>query len=580
MDLTTNMPKTKPHAIDFVGFGTFQVSQLDVLQKRSIENSKSAESVLSARGLHHRNKAFFTKEVKAASAVIQQTLLQGVKDPKNNGQGFYLQSQYFQRALGFERLHQIDRAIEDYGRCISITPHDSASYFNRGGLLLLQGKLEEATNDYDKAVELNPTNTEYLDNRALLYRRRGMFTEATQDMLTSRTIKAKNASAGLDIDKSMTTGLTVEDDDPVLVYLKRPYLDRQERQSELVYVIDFLKGVKFFAGIINNTNIMRVLASKVKLAMFNKDEVIFREGDIGTNFYIIIDGEVSIVKYSGNDGKGNPTKRTVLVKLFRSQTFGETALNSVSGLRSAGAECSQKAHILTLEVSDYNYILSSYRGALRTEIRDVLQSCAVFKTWEHENLEMLAEAAAVKSYTAQSVIIKTGESVNQLFIVRRGIVKLVKEIPQPNVGNIKIDELATPGSDLGMENPGLWVLKKNWKDVLQDESEMLPSTGDSNSLEFTVGVLGSGQVFGELAVLSPVSPHAPLPSPTTAISFTNAEVYCFEANLLETLGAKFNAESINVLNESLNLYNPPCEKIGHFYRYIIYIYTMYIITWC
>jgi hypothetical protein len=34
----------------------------------------------------------------------------------------YLKSQYFQRALGFERLGEIDRAIEDYGRCLTIDP--------------------------------------------------------------------------------------------------------------------------------------------------------------------------------------------------------------------------------------------------------------------------------------------------------------------------------------------------------------------------------------------------------------------------------------------------------------------------
>ena len=70
-----------------------------------------------------------------------------------------------------------------------------------------------------------------------------------------------------------------------------------------------------------------------------------------------------------------------------------------------------------------------------------------------------------------------------------------------------------------------------------------------------------GQVLGELAVLSPGSP-----SPTTAVTFTNVEVFKFESDLLLSLGAKFNSATVNVLNESLNLYNPPDEKIGHYYR--------------
>lgn len=68
-------------------------------------------------------------------------------------------------------------------------------------------------------------------------------------------------------------------------------------------------------------------------------------------------------------------------------------------------------------------------------------------------------------------------------------------------------------------------------------------------------------MFGELAVLSPG-----YPSPTTAITFTNVEVYKFESDMLLSLGAKFNSTTVNVLNESLNLYNPPDEKVGHYYR--------------
>ena len=71
----------------------------------------------------------------------------------------------------------------------------------------------------------------------------------------------------------------------------------------------------------------------------------------------------------------------------------------------------------------------------------------------------------------------------------------------------------------------------------------------------------TGQVFGELAVLSPGSS-----SPTTAVTFTNVELYKFESDVLLSLGAKFNSSTVNSLNESLNLYNPPDEKVGHYYR--------------
>lgn len=137
--------------------------------------------------------------------------------------------------------------------------------------------------------------------------------------------------------------------------------------------------------------------------------------------------------------------------------------------------------------------------------------------------------------------------------------KILKNVTKPPVTNIQIDEFATPDSINGMEAPGLWVLTKNWKDRLRipDDHE----ASNEETITITVGVLGSGQVFGELAILSPETP-----SPTSIVSFTNLEVYTFESDYLISLGARFNTVSMNILNESLNLYNPPIDKISHYYR--------------
>jgi hypothetical protein len=36
--------------------------------------------------------------------------------------------------------------------------------------------------------------------------------------------------------------------------------------------------------------------------------------------------------------------------------------------------------------------------------------------------------------------------------------------------------------------------------------------------------------------------------------------------MLITLGAKFNSNTMNALNESINLHNPPTEKIAYYFR--------------
>ena len=381
MKTQSSVPKLKklekaPHAIDFVGTGTYQVGQLDILQLRSVELNRSVESNLSARGLHHRSLDFFSKGIKATTSEIQRTVLQGVRDPKSKNSNHYLKNEYFNRALGFERLGQIDKAIEDYSRCLSMDNRCAAAFFNRGGLLNTQGKLDQAIGDLTKALAIQPTNKTYLTNRALLYRRKGLFEEATHDMVLMKSLEEshgsslkasssashssssigsitpngrqpKNQTAGkmtrqtsrsrLHLPtsnpgtpsphrrrasmhrtssgrgKSFRQGLTSEDEDdedealeyvmstqksndPMINYLKKSYMEREESTAELRSVIDFLKSVKFFAGIASDPVIMKHVADKVKLCTYKKGDYIFQEGDPGTSFFIVADGEISVVK--------------------------------------------------------------------------------------------------------------------------------------------------------------------------------------------------------------------------------------------------------------------------------------------
>ena len=191
-------------------------------------------------------------------------------------------------------------------------------------------------------------------------------------------------------------------------------------------------------------------------------------------------------------------------------------------------------------------------------ISDALSNCTVFESWEGHLLDSLADHAVVQTFSAGTMLLNRGSPVTKLYIIKRGVVKILKDVAKPPVHNIQIDEHATPDTINGMEPPGLWVLTKNWKDRIRipDEKEL-----NDDIITVTVGVLGSGQVFGELAILSPETP-----SPTAILSFTNLEVYTFDSEFLISLGARFNTTSMNILNESLNLYNPPVDKISHYYR--------------
>ena len=81
------------------------------------------------------------------------------------------------------------------------------------------------------------------------------------------------------------------------------------------------------------------------------------------------------------------------------------------------------------------------------------------------------------------------------------------------------------------------------------------------TIDMTVGVLASGQLFGELAVLSPGAP-----SLLSARSFTPCEIYCFSGESILAAGAKFSNVCMQQLVAGITLHNPVPEKLAFYFR--------------
>lgn len=315
------------------------------------------------------------------------------------------------------------------------------------------------------------------------------------------------------------------------------------------------------AEVADNLTALRTIASKVVMRAYSRDETIFQEGDPGHHFYIVLDGEVSIVKIK--QLYEDVTETIVLVKMFRGQTFGETAIESKGGLRTAGAIASQTTKLLVLGAEEYQLILSKFRNLLKEEVKLVLKHSPLFHDWEESKLDHLASYAIVKSFKANTEIMKANEPVKDLIVIKSGIVQLIKPIPKPGLLSVKKNAEVSRGliiNDGFDESPGLWILQKSWNTHL-DEQLREKYAPDVEQAEFTVAILGSGQMFGELSVLDPHQNSA-----LYARTATSVECYCLESDVLLAAGARYNATTLKALRESLTLNDPPADKIGYYFR--------------
>lgn len=108
---------------------------------------------------------------------------------------------------------------------------------------------------------------------------------------------------------------------------------------------------------------------------FEADEIIFRQGDRGDRLYIIVDGEVSIVRH-GTDGQ----ERT-LARLKSGECFGEMALASDS-LRMATAKSASSVNVMTVDRDAFQSLfrhLPPMRGLVQQWIKERLEQDAQFE---------------------------------------------------------------------------------------------------------------------------------------------------------------------------------------------------------
>lgn len=286
-DPTEILRKFRSYEIDHVGNGSFQISQLNLLAKRSLEPVRSLDAQLSARGLHHRSLDVFIRDATNATNVIK-----GMMRGEKARVGHYKPSAqlfqpHFARAVANERLQRIDEAIADYSMCLKINPQTAVCYFNRAGLFRLKKIFARAIEDMHAAVRIEPTNMDFRQYRALICREGGDYEQAMQDTIVCKAVAkrpelkrlieksgeaavaqivmrqdaltaatsnalATSSSAAFDHSNSISSsngsvsraGVALSED-PIVAALEISGHDRTDAQLTLIK--DFLKTVKLFA---------------------------------------------------------------------------------------------------------------------------------------------------------------------------------------------------------------------------------------------------------------------------------------------------------------------------------------------
>lgn len=205
--------------------------------------------------------------------------------------------------------------------------------------------------------------------------------------------------------------------------------------SEISTLVELTKTCKFFKSLIEeNGNSSHIHCCKYLQYQFGRQgEYIFKYGEKGTKFYIIISGLVS-VEIPKKTLKGD-TVFFEAITLSSGTSFGELALES-SKPRAASIRCKQDTHFMFLEKQSYVQLISKIVLDKRNTSVNFLQSLPIFNSCTKGTLTKLTYAFKEKYYNKGQIVYSEGDKAKEIFVVKKGefeFFKIIKKMRRSSI---------------------------------------------------------------------------------------------------------------------------------------------------
>mmetsp|Transcript_46272 Transcript_46272/g.82175 ORF Transcript_46272/g.82175 Transcript_46272/m.82175 type:complete len:822 (+) Transcript_46272:164-2629(+) len=160
-------------------------------------------------------------------------------------------------------------------------------------------------------------------------------------------------------------------------------------------------NAKQYIKYLENLDAFKPLDQKCKIEVakalvecsFTKDEVIFEQGEAGDIFYVLLEGEVSLVR-----NKKEAKRLTAMPE--KAQFFGERALLKNEPRKATAKVVSDSAKALSLDNDSFQMLLKSYPEASDANRMSSAWSAAYSKPWEDAASLVRSSQTSMTSFSA------------------------------------------------------------------------------------------------------------------------------------------------------------------------------------
>ncbi len=165
----------------------------------------------------------------------------------------------------------------------------------------------------------------------------------------------------------------------------------------------------------------------LSIAKHNPGSRIVSKGQKSLAFFIVLDGTVEL-----QTADGDSTLRC-------GGSFGAEALLDAERYRVSAVAGRSKVRVLVLKKKYYDRIVRNYYKNEATTRFQQLSSLPAFATWPNERLAKLSKCFTLRRCEKDEVIMREGDKCDQVFVVRKGLLGVVKLV---SIGWDKVNPLA------------------------------------------------------------------------------------------------------------------------------------------
>lgn len=200
----------------------------------------------------------------------------------------------------------------------------------------------------------------------------------------------------------------------------------QERtEDDLSLIVRATSDIKFFQDLSEQQH--AEVCHGMTHEIVPEGTTVFEQGESGSTFYIVYRGSC---KMYVNDAKLN-WRRTCVATQNEGGSFGELALLSDGGTRSATAVADRTSILFKIEREEYTRTLMKLHNADLKMMKNYLRSIFLFEGSTPEVLNRLASCLTRRRCARNTVIIQQGTTTDALYFVLHGTCRVIKKCSLP-----------------------------------------------------------------------------------------------------------------------------------------------------